>query len=90
MFRLYGIKPLPQQFREALPVAMDVQPLAQNLSPIHWVISSINFFYVLVQHIIVWLFKPVRPHSKSAIFVLLITYFPFCSPRHLPLSCLSK
>ena len=69
MFRLYGIKPLPQQFREVLPVAMDVQPLAQNLSPIQWVISSFNFFYVLVQHIIVWLFKPVRPHSKSLRFL---------------------
>lgn len=81
MFRLYGIKPLPQQFREVLPVAMDVQPLAQNLSPIQWVISSFNFFYVLVQHIIVWLFKPVRPHSKSLrfLFYLLLIFLSAAS-----------
>ncbi|PIL34408.1 hypothetical protein GSI_03183 [Ganoderma sinense ZZ0214-1] len=44
---------------------MDVKPLAQNLSPIQWVVSTFNFFYVLVQHLIIWLFKPHPPPSPE-------------------------
>ncbi|KAM5540103.1 hypothetical protein V8D89_006243 [Ganoderma adspersum] len=44
---------------------MVVQPLARNLSPIHWVISTFNFFYVLVQYLIIWLFKPPPPPSPE-------------------------
>ena len=35
--------------------------LTQYLSPSYWFTLVFNFFYVLVQRVIIWLFKPVSP-----------------------------
>ncbi|EJF62066.1 FAD/NAD(P)-binding domain-containing protein [Dichomitus squalens LYAD-421 SS1] len=35
------------------------------LSPKQWVIAAFNFFYVLVQYVIIWLFKPPPPPSPE-------------------------
>ncbi|KAI0643289.1 FAD/NAD-P-binding domain-containing protein [Trametes meyenii] len=34
---------------------------ATLLSPTHWAATIFNYFYILVQHIIIWLFKPPPP-----------------------------
>ncbi|KAI0710915.1 FAD/NAD-P-binding domain-containing protein [Earliella scabrosa] len=38
-----------------------MSPDSQLWSPWHWIVSTFNFYYVLVQYVIVWLFKPPPP-----------------------------
>ncbi|KAI1789101.1 FAD/NAD(P)-binding domain-containing protein [Ganoderma leucocontextum] len=44
---------------------MQAQTIAQSLSPTRWVVASFNFFYVLIQCVIIWLFKPPPPPSPE-------------------------
>ncbi|KAM5543253.1 hypothetical protein V8D89_003127 [Ganoderma adspersum] len=44
---------------------MDMHTLTRNLSPMHWVVTTFNVFYVLIQCLITWLFKPLVPPSPE-------------------------
>ncbi|RDX45747.1 FAD/NAD-P-binding domain-containing protein [Lentinus brumalis] len=41
------------------------QNYARYISPSYWSALVFNFFYVLVQHVIIWLFKPPPPPSPE-------------------------
>ncbi len=42
------------------------QNYARYISPSYWSALVFNFFYVLVQHVIIWLFKPVSAHISTS------------------------
>ena len=44
---------------------MSSHPSLHLLSPFYWATRIFNAYYVLVQYIIIWLFKPVRSSQRS-------------------------
>lgn len=51
------------------------------LSPTRWAEAIFDFYYVIVQRIIVWLFKPVCPRASTAMYE---TYYMRSPHRQVP------